>query len=138
MIKREDIIVDPKDPRVEGLIGKKVYMGNSFIALNNEVNTPCTLESIKYNSNPFRSGAGYGYIMIAPVPKPTYRPFKSAEEFEPFRDNWIIERSSQIRMKIFQYEKQGAVVYNSLSSWRALFEYMAFEDGTPFGIKEKS
>ena len=138
MINRLDVIVDPKDPRVEGLIGKKVYMGNSFIALGGEANVPYTLESIKYCSNPFRSGAGYGYTMIAPVLEPTYRPFKSADEFALFRDKWIIEKSSQIRMKIFQYEKNGAVIFNSLSGWKTLFEYMTFEDGTPFGIKEKS
>ncbi len=137
MINRLDVIVDPTDPRVKGLIGKKVFFGDIFSHIQKQEYTGVLTNIVEESSFPFRNNE-FVYAMIAPVPEPTYRPFKNSKEFFPFREWWIIEKSSQIRMKIFQYEEHGAVVYNLLNSWRSLFEYMTFEDGTPFGIKEKS
>ena len=135
MIKREDVIVDPKDPRVEGLIGKKVFFGDIFLRIQKQEYTGVLTNVLEKSDFPFKNDE-FAYAMIAPIPEPTYRPFKSAEEFALFRDKWTIEKSSQIRMKIFQYGESGAVIFNSLSSWKILFDYITFEDGTPFGIKE--
>ena len=70
-IKREDVIIDPTDPRVEGLIGKKVICGDSLIELYscerkgilNGIKTP--------NVYPFVINNGY-FIFIAPIPDTTY------------------------------------------------------------------
>lgn len=137
MINRLDVIVDPKDPRVEGLIGKKVFFSDIFSRIQKQEYTGVLTNVLEKSDFPFKNDE-FAYAMIAPIPEPRYRPFKSADEFAPFRDKWIIEKSSKIRMKIFQYEENGAVVLNSLSGWKILFDYITFEDGTPFGIKEKS
>ena len=136
MIKREDVIFNPTDPRVEGLIGKKVYMGNSFLALVSDDNKPHTLVEIANNSNCFRSGAGYGYTMIASVAEPKYRPFKSADEFEPFRDRWVVERGTGIITHITGYNSLGVDINGRNYKWGAGFSILRFEDCTPFGVKE--
>ncbi len=137
MIKREDVIFNPTDPRVEGLIGKKVFFGDKFSRIQKQEYTGVLTNVVEKSDFPFRNNE-LVYAFIAPVPEPKYRPFKSAEEFAPFRDKWVIEKSSRRRMKIFQYEENGAVIFNSLSGWKILFEYMTFEDGTPFGVKENN
>ena len=137
MIKREDVIIDPTDPRVDGLIGRKVILEDSFKMVQDETCVGILQQVVKDSQFPFRTDGGR-YAMIAPIPEPTYRPFKSADEFAPFRNKWVIEKSSRRRMKIFQYEESGAVIFNSLSGWKILFEYMTFEDGTPFGVKENN
>lgn len=137
MIKREDVIVDPTDPRVEGLIGKKVYMGNSYAQLSDRAYS--TLKSIVKNSNCFMSGAGYGYTMIAPIPEPTCRPFKSAEEFAPFRDKWVVDRGTGIISHITGYNGSGIFVNGrTYYHWSAGLSILRFDDYTPFGVKENN
>ena len=75
MIKREDVIIDPTDPRVEGLIGKPVMFGDIFSQLREElVIGELRLSPDKNDPYPFRQGLGSHYAMIAPIPEPEPEP----------------------------------------------------------------
>jgi len=72
MIKREDVIIDTTDPRVEALIGKEVYFGNSLgeMRISEAENKTMVFVGVSKHSNLFRSDFGYLYPMIAPMPEP--------------------------------------------------------------------
>lgn len=75
------------------------------------------------------------YFSLKIVKEPTYRPFKSADEFEPYRDKWVIIKGGHA--KIITYDKYGcACSTGAMVSYKTAFEQSTFEDGTPFGVKE--
>ena len=134
MIKREDVIFDPTDPRVENLIGEYVIFGDTFKMMQNKDCIEVLRQVVEYVSFPFMNDKGI-YTLIAPIPEPLYRPFKSADEFEPYRDKWVIIKGGHA--KIITYDNYGcACSTGAMVSYKTAFEQSTFEDGTPFGIKE--
>jgi hypothetical protein len=80
-------------------------------------------------------------IYIVPIdppepPKPQYRPFANAAEFEPYRDRWV-RRKEGMFCKVASYENYGATMGTCATIWKYsdLFDEWEFDDGTPFGIK---
>jgi len=75
------------------------------------------------------------YTDLEPL-EPVYRPFKSVEEYAPFRDRWIKLKGKA--MRINAYDNYGVTVGNSgcFASFERAFKESTFDDGTPFGVKE--
>ena len=86
----EDIIMDPEDPRLEGVIGKECYFSDYPKKLldsarnNSSGYLDCLTNIIKEGVCPFVDKKGYGRTLIIikkEEPKPEYIPFESVEEF---------------------------------------------------------
>ena len=146
MIKREDVIFDPEDPRVEGLIGKPVMFSDIFSALREApVIGELRLSPDKKDPYPFRQGLGSHYAMIYPIPEPAYRPFRSAKEFEPFREKWAKYKTpytcvgeEYLKAGWYSNERVMFLGVGSAMSYEDAFRNLEHEDGTPFGIKENN
>ena len=137
MIKREDVIFNPTDPRVEGLIGKKVFFGDKFSRIQKQEYTGVLTNVVEKSDFPFRNNE-LVYAFIAPVPEPKYRPFKSAEEFAPYRDKWVVERGTGIISHITGYNGSGIFVNGRTYHWGAGLSILRFDDYAPFGVKENN
>ena len=88
-----------------------------------------------------------GYVVIRkkpPKPK-TYRPFRNAAEYEPFRDRWI-QRSDRcdseqtipagcFRVTAYNDHHFWTVFTEPTSYEKAFEDGKKFDDGTPFGIE---
>ena len=82
------------------------------------------------------------YRYFYPAPEPSYRPFKNAEEFKPYREKWIryknnINAPSYEAFRLFRYSDDDIQLLKLLT-WEQAFNDVVFEDGTPFGIKEEA
>ena len=89
----EELIINPKKPGLENLIGKEVYCNDVPLACldhANEHRRAGILREVREDSTdyPFRvetpEGDVLGFVCIIPKknePKPEYAPFKSMEEF---------------------------------------------------------
>lgn len=76
-------------------------------------------------------------LTISEQPAPQYRPFASAEEFKPFRDRWIKQRSMAGQFKVLFFNDMHAVIDRSVLPYDVLFWDWQFDDGTPCGIEVK-
>ena len=73
------------------------------------------------------------YTVLEIVKEPTYRPFKNAEEFKPYRDDWLTIDGSFF--KPYGYNDVGLLVENTQLTWKYVFDIYTFENGTPCGVK---
>ncbi len=65
----------------------------------------------------------------------TFRPFKNAEEFKPYRDRWY-KPTKGVTNRVEAYDDKGFWC-DGWTSWESAFESSyAFEDGQPFGVPE--
>nr|WP_319775980.1 hypothetical protein [uncultured Sphaerochaeta sp.] len=80
----------------------------------------------------------------------SYRPFKNAEEFKPFRDEWFVTtfpNGEQSHFKVIDYCDTGIVSVGGYSTdsraklsfctYAGMFKWVIRENGEPCGIKEK-
>ena len=82
------------------------------------------------------------YFALEVIKEPTYRPFKNAEEFKPYREKWLrykhnIDAPSYGAFRPFRYSDDDIQLLKLLT-WEQAFNDVIFEDGTPFGIKEEA
>jgi len=94
---------------------------------------------IRVRGGTFPIIARYPYFAIEKV-KDEYRPFKDAEEFKPYRDEWFIFKESGYKVKFGAYGKDGVYHSNGMTNdeettYEQLFERFTFEWGKPAGIK---
>jgi hypothetical protein len=83
-----------------------------------------------YADNAFHYYAnGWTYIVPINPPKPKYRPFANAAEFEPYRDRWL--KNGDTVRRVDHYNDQGV---NGMT-WESLFRNRTFEDGSPCGVE---
>ena len=86
--------------------------------------------------------------VIRKIEKPKkYRPFESAEEFEPHRNRWVqvvkednmsscdLEEHAGGPAKIVAYNGDSVCVYGGWITYDEAFECFVFDGGTPFGIE---
>jgi hypothetical protein len=66
-------------------------------------------------------------------PKPQYRPFANAAEFEPYEDDWVWEESRKCKVTVY-CDSFLEVNYRTYG-WDEALERLKKADGTPFGIK---
>lgn len=79
----------------------------------------------------------WGVVRKIEPPQPKYRPFKDAEEFKPYRDEWFCDLNNpQFRTKVTAYDHRyvwfaGA---NVGESYLDAFKTRLREDGSEFGV----
>jgi len=94
-------------------------------------------ETTNNNRNYTKDGV---YIVPIDPPKPTYRPFANAAEFEPFKNMWWMYKANGQNRN----EQCPPIRFNDRwhgnDSWERSFEAKVFINGTPeglpFGVKE--
>ena len=75
---------------------------------------------------------------IIDAPEKKYRPFKNAEEFEPHREWWVMQKESEsVKTKIGEYGNKGILLNNEFMFYSQLLNDYTFEDGTPCGVEER-
>lgn len=139
----KDIIIDPRDERLKGAIGKEVYYGDIPSLVLDDANNnwqPMKLLGIKRsNCFPFAVNSlsdlycFHCCIIIKKEPKVKYVPFDlSKKEDRGFlRGKWI-------RHKMTGDEYQITVLSNNLAiscTGNELLKYYTFLDGSPVGKK---
>jgi hypothetical protein len=67
-----------------------------------------------------------------------YRAFKNGDEFEPFENKRILCRDARDninRVLVTEYNNQEVKIQGNDISWKLLFKYYCFSDGTPCGVE---
>jgi hypothetical protein len=116
--------------------------------INQEIDKPKRQDDLYWcETNKLWNECGVGFNWFCPEdayarridpPKPQYRPFANAAEFEPFADRWVRCKPEKCETyRIYAYNNQlfwmGTAV-EGVSFEEGLRDY-CFSDGTPFGIK---
>ena len=91
------------------------------------------------------------YFALEVVKEPTYRPFKNAEEFKPYRDEWFVSKcdnSQSSSVKALSYSNLGAILLREvtksedvvfdLCKWDEFLKWFVRENGEPCGVKEEA
>jgi|688.fasta_scaffold15454_9 hypothetical protein len=93
-----------------------------------------------YSNKVWRSARNTKYeaflLYCAPIdePKPKYRPFKNATEFEPYKNKWTVRIGSTEALPPQRYSSYAWSVY----TWEEAFRrFMFVDDGMPFGVPEE-
>lgn len=85
------------------------------------------------------------------VIKESYRPFKNAEEFKPYRDEWFVSKcdnSKNSSVKVLSYSNFGVILLREvtksedvvfdLCKWDEFFKWLVRENGDPCGVREEA
>jgi len=91
------------------------------------------------------------YFALEVIKEPTYRPFKNAEEFKPYRDEWFVSKcdnSQSSSVKTLSYSNLGVILLREvtksedvvfdLCKWDEFFTWFVRENREPCGIKEEA
>jgi hypothetical protein len=86
--------------------------------------------SRKFYHEPAVTGYKQGWHYIVPIepPKPKYRPFANALEFELYRNRWL--KNGDTLRRVDHYSDAGV---NGMT-WELLLRNRTFEDGSPCGV----
>jgi len=146
MIKREDVIIDPTDPRVANLIGKKVVFGCNFKQIM-EMKTIDILLPLEDNCSHYHFidfiGEKVGHFsMIAPIPEPVYKPYDEWGDWmldvelkdKATNETWVIVGRFLFAKKICLRHSIGNFV--AAFELKYASEKFTYLSGKPFGIKE--
>jgi hypothetical protein len=73
------------------------------------------------------------YAVPVDPPKPRYRPFANAAEFEPYRDKWWRYKTDPAdrNRRPYDFDDDG----HCSEGWDKSLSLKVFADGTPFGIE---
>lgn len=137
-----DVIIDPKDPRIE--IGKPYFYDFSPFRVLDEANanapTGILKDVIEGMNEPFKfaSGCRWSCIIRKKEPKKKYVPFdlKKEEDRAKLRGAWIKEKDSDMEYLITSVCDIYVVIggnYPAMISSNRLLEFYEFSDGTPCG-----
>lgn len=138
----EDIIINPNDKRLEGAVGKEVYLETSAIDVlkqANENDIPNILMAIhKDVAFPFQGIMfRYPFVILKKEPEVKYVPFdlSKKEDRDFLRGKWVKKKDTENEYQLTLFTHKGY-------SWRALantgqefYDYFTFLDGTPVGKK---
>ena len=128
-------------------VGQKGWFGDELCALMRMVGKckPMTVRRIEPESHcrRFMTDQDIPFALFYPAQEPTYRPFANAEEFKPYRDEWVSHDTATRR--IISYGCCGIIVsqpygegYGRFFSFETAFKELKFENGEPFGVKEEA
>lgn len=139
----DDIIINPEDKRLEGAIGKKVYLDSSAIDVLKQANGedgPNILMAIhKDVAFPFQGIMfRYPFVILKKEPEVKYVPFDlSKEEDRDFlRDKWVRHKERHVEFVIREFSSNESGKWNTYCcSAKNLFKNFTFLDGTPVGKK---
>jgi hypothetical protein len=68
-------------------------------------------------------------------PKPKYRPFANAAEFEPHRNLWVRVKPTGMVAQPISYTQDRLYIGDFVLYWGDAFVDLEFESGTPFGVE---
>ena len=81
----------------------------------------------------------FPYFVLDVVKEPTYRPFKNAEEFKPFRDEWFRVKNGCGFDSVRYYDNDGVKdSTGNFITYQKLFEAGERENGEPCGVREEA
>ena len=79
------------------------------------------------------------HFALEVIKEPTYRPFKNAEEFKPYRDEWFRVKNGGGFDSVRYYDNNGVKdSTGNFITYQKLFEAGERENGEPCGVKEES
>ena len=140
-------------------VGTKVRIIRSFVTyedgctvwwasdMNNTIGKEGTITNIDHNGVGFRvgfrvsitgayCGYWYPYFVLEVIKEPTYRPFKNAEEFKPYRYEWFRVKHDGGMLRICAYNDEGVQEANGkFNTYQIFFEKAERENGEPCGVK---
>lgn len=139
----DDIIINPEDKRLEGAIGKKVYLDSSAIDVlkqaNGEDGQNILMAIHKDVAFPFQGIMfRYPFVILKKEPEVKYVPFDlSKEEDRDFlRDKWVRHKERHVEFVIREFSSNESGKWNTYCcSAKNLFKNFTFLDGTPVGKK---
>ena len=108
-----------------------VYINSRDMVVERENISLCLLHT---DGRVLQQGGPMWEDLIEQVVEPKYRPFANAAEFDPYRDRWIIDGTS--RLKVVWYS-DASLCTSKIWYWKEAFERFTFEDGSPFGVEVK-
>ncbi|MFA6718357.1 MAG: hypothetical protein WCS15_04680, partial [Prevotella sp.] len=81
----------------------------------------------------------FPYFVLEVIKEPTYRPFKNAEEFKPYRDEWFRVKNGGGFDSVRYYDNDGVKdSTGNFITYQELFEAGERENGEPCGVKEEA
>ncbi len=86
-----------------------------------------------YNDDGTNCHGPWRLVREVDPPKPKYRPFKTADEFKPHRERWLVSKESNTLKRVCGFNDKGIWF---TASYQNAFDQYTFEDGTPFGVEE--
>ena len=138
----EDIIIDPNDKRLEGAVGKEVYLETSAIDVLKQANGedgPNILMAIhKDEVYPFQGiKFRYPFAILKKEPKVKYVPFDlSKEEDRAFlRGKWVKKKDTGNEHQLIHFTHIDNLWRALANTGQELYDYFTFLDGTPVGKK---
>jgi|GEM_PF-4688405 len=91
------------------------------------------------------------YFALEVIKEPTYRPFKNAEEFKPYRDEWFVSKcdnSKSSSVNVQNYSNLGVILLREVTKnddvvfdlcrWDEFFQWFVRENGDPCGVREEA
>lgn len=129
-------------------VGDRVVVQKGGLSTEEEIATvvdPCGKDDFMFvDNNKIRCGLKKHLCKLL-----TYRPFKNAEEFKPFRDEWFattFPNGEQSHFKVIDYCDTGIVSVGGYSTdsraklsfctYAGMFKWVTRENGEPCGIRE--
>ena len=123
-----------------------VYINSRDMVVERENISLCLLHT---DGRVLQQGGPMWEDLIEQVVEPKYRPFANAAEFDPYRDRWIIDGTSRLKVVWYSdanielggHELNLRLTKKQCSTkfwyWKEAFEKFTFEDGSPFGVEVK-
>jgi hypothetical protein len=79
------------------------------------------------------------YFALEVIKEPIYRPFKNAEEFKPYRDEWFRVKNGGGFDSVRYYDNDGVKdSTGNFITYQKLFEAGERENGEPCGVREEA
>jgi len=144
-VKPEDIICHPLDPRVEGLIGTKVVMGDhmSDFGIGFNIRVRPLTNVVSGHEYPFNTGI-VCYKFIAPYvePEKKYRPFSNDELRNMLGTKLCMKKNYRSVVRIAEYiqDETGYAHIRFHCGFepdaQEILDNWTFIDGSPCGVRE--
>ena len=139
-----DIIIDPRDPRLEGAIGKEVYCndtpfdvlqganenkGTGILTKIDRAQVDCFPFSVNIDNNEIV----FCCIIIKKEPEVKYVPFdlSKKEDRDFLRGKWVRHKTTGVEYQITQFSCRNNVWTVIANTGEELLKYFTFLDGTP-------
>ena len=138
----EDIIINPNDKRLEGAVGKEVYLETSAIDVlkqANENDIPNILMAIhKDVAFPFQGIMfRYPFVILKKEPEVKYVPFdlSKKEDRDFLRGKWVKKKDTGNEHQLIYLTHIDNLWRTLANTGQELYDYFTFLDGTPVGKK---
>ncbi len=106
--------------------------------MKGKITDPCYGSNLAHVAVEGKGDWGIQKSTLKVIPEPTYRPFANAEEFKPYRDEWVRIKRDGAMIRWFAYNDDGVQDTNgNIVTYKDLLEKAEHENGEPCGMKEE-